>query len=103
MSAVAIHPADHHMEYLVRVEDSSVIFAPINTRPAIKNFFVLETCEEYRFNPEAQKFLPAKAKGTRLVKKGDRTFRLEGFVAKTIEDLLNRVAKRIKTHYLRIS
>jgi hypothetical protein len=103
MSAVAAYPPNHNTEYLVRVEDSSVIFAPIKTRPAIKNFFVLETCEEYRFNPEAQKFLPSKAKGTLLVKKGDRTFRLEGFTAKSLEELLHRVAKRIKTHYLRVS
>lgn len=103
MSAVATLPPDAKSEYLVRVEDSSIVFAPIKTRPTIKNFFVLETCETYRFNPEAQKFLPAKARGTLLVKKGDRTFRLEGFTAKNLNALLDRVAKRIKTHYLRLS
>lgn len=101
MSAVAYSPRNH-TEYLIRLQDHSVVFTPINTRPLMQNFFLLETCEEYRYNPEAQKFLPFNAHATLLMKKGDRTYKLQGFRALSLELLLQKVARRIKTHYLKM-
>lgn len=103
MSAVATFPPDSNRSYLVRVTDSSIVFAPINTPPAIKNFFLLETCEQYKYNPKEQRFCAAGAKAILLVKKGDRTHRLEGFTAGSLEALMKKVAARIKEHYLRMS
>jgi len=101
MSAAAI-PPDTHYRYLVRVQDSDIVFAPIKNPPDNRNFFYLETCEHYKFSSEEKKFVPYLAEATLYRKHGETVQELQKFRAKDNPSVLDKVAERIARHYLQL-
>lgn len=88
-------------KFLVRADKSNIIFVPISINPDQRNFFVLDVYDHYKFNAKAGKFQVNKSTGILWLKKGENIQKLEGFVAKDSEKLLEKVAKRVQIHYLR--
>lgn len=86
-------PSSALQKYLIRVEDSNVVFTPIKRAPEIKNFFLLETKECYKFSAEEQRFVPANATGILYVKHGEVTQKLFGFKSRTHQKLMDKIAK----------
>lgn len=92
MNATAAMPPGTVQKYLLRVEDSNVVFTPIKKTPEIKNFFILETRECYKFSKEAGKFIPAHAQGILYVKHGEVTQKLFGFKSTNHDRLMSKIA-----------
>jgi hypothetical protein len=99
MNAMATLP-EAYQNYLVRVQGTDLVFAPITSAPHIRNFYLLETCEKYKYSKAEGKFIPSSAQGTLFLKKGETKQKLEGFRAATLTKLLEKIAQRVSSHYL---
>ena len=93
MFTLAAPPPSALQRYLIRVDDSNVIFTPIKRAPEIKNFFLLETKECYKFSVKEQRFVPAHANAILYVKHGEVTQKLFGFKSPNHEKLMDKIAK----------
>ncbi len=87
-------------QFLVRVLGRDINFVPIKSEPQIKNYILVTTCEEYKFDEEVGKFVQAGASGILYMKKGEHSQRLAGFKAKDLEHLMDKIGKRVAKHYL---
>ena len=101
MTAVATITPSTVTMYLVRVQNSDVVFVPINKIPNTRNYFLLEVCEVYAYSEKEGRFQHKGVTGILSIKHGENQQKMEGFKSCSTQRLLERVRKRVSTHYTR--
>lgn len=87
-------------QHLVRTDSQGkVVFIPLKEAPGLKQYYLLTTTQSYTFI-EGKGFVPKGVKATLELKRNENTQKLEGFKTKTLQQMFDKVTKRIQEHYL---